>query len=336
VPSDGVDYLPLDSAVAGTLVLSVVAVDALDQASADVEEQAVFLPPLEVAAAAAAEVVGGAVALNVSASVLDGASPFDWTVLPGAPATNGSAGAGTLCGAGTFGWNATYRTEGSLGVTVAVVDADGISAVTNLSVVLAPTLSVAAGVEPAGPGAVTLTMTISGGIGPFAYRWNDSTGDLWNGTEAGAGTLVLRETTDASGPCAFGLLVVDELGYTASSRLRVSVAPAVPIAVANSVLTTAAVILAVVVTAAAAALLLRRRHPVTAPRPPDPIAVLRETIEPSDGVDRGVVELLAEERGIPLEVVRTTLERLKADGTVRAGRGPDGEEVLAWSEPALR
>ncbi len=65
----------------------------------------------------------------------------------------------------------------------------------------------------------------------------------------------------------------------------------------------------------------------------DPVGVLRRIIEPSDGVDRSLVEMLAEEEGVSRTVVGVTLERLRRDGTLRAERGADGEEVLAWSDP---
>lgn len=334
--SDGISYLALTSGAAGTLVLSVVATDALGEASAPLQEEVVFVPSLQSWAAAVAGAADGTIAVNVSASASQGAPPYDWTVVADEPAVNGSADAGTLLSPGGFAWNATYREEGTLGITVIVVDATGVSAVVALRVDLAPRLAVVAEIGPAGPGAVSLRLTVSGGVAPFAYRWNDSAGDVWAGNASGAGTLVLHETTDASGPCSFDVDVVDALGVSASSQVVVnlpggpsepSTDPVAGLALAASVL--------VLVGAAGAFLVVRRRRSEALP-PPDPVAVLREAIEPSDGVDRGLVELLAEERGVPLEVVRATLERLKADGIVRAGRGSDGEEVLAWSGPEGR
>jgi hypothetical protein len=336
VPSDGTAYLPLCSDLAGALVLSVAVVDALGEADAPAEERIAFAPSLDVWAAAAAGVAAGAVALNVSASALEGAPPFDWAVVPGLSAVNGSAEAGTLSASGSFAWNATYRTEGTLGVTVTVVDAAGVSAVVNLTVLLAPRLSISAQVDPDGPGLVTLVLNVSGGVAPFAYRWNDSSGDVWNGSAAGAGTLVLREAPDTSGSCSFSVVLVDALGMSASSQVRANVPARGAGPDPGSGAMTALVVAGLLGMVASAVLLLRRRRPSPTPAPPDPVAVLREAIEPSDGVDRGLVELLAEERGVPLEVVRATLERLKADGTVRAGRGSDGEEVLAWAEPPAR
>lgn len=75
---------------------------------------------------------------------------------------------------------------------------------------------------------------------------------------------------------------------------------------------------------------LWRRIRVTAPGR-DPAEVLRTIIEPCDGVERSVVEMLAEEEGIDRQTVGTTLERLRRTGALRAERGADGEEVLAWS-----
>ena len=334
--SDGLDYLPLNGTEAGTLVLSVLVVDSLGVASTAAAEQVAFCPSLQMAATAAATVVNGTVALNVSGSAFEGAPPFDWTVVPRTPAANGSVEAGTLPAPGAFAWNATYLAEGALAIVVAVVDAEGASAVRNLSVALAPALAVSAEVDPTGPGLVTLTMTVSGGLGPFAYAWNDSAGDAWNGTTAHAGTTVLREATRGSGPCSFDVRVVDALGAIASSQRLVTLPPADALATVSSNATSIAAIVAILVAAAAAVVVLRRRRSPALPSPPDPVAVLREAIEPSDGVDRGLVELLAEERGVPLEVVRATLDRLKADGTVRSGRGNDGEEVLAWSPSADR
>ena len=336
VPSDGTAYLPLSSDTAGALVLSATVVDALGGAGAPAEEQVAFAPCLDAWAAAAAGSAAGAVALNVSASAVEGSPPFDWTVVPSLPAVNASAEAGILPASGSFDWNATYRAEGVVGVTVVVVDAAGGLAVVNLTVLLAMPLAISATVDPDGPGPVTLWVNVAGGVAPFTYRWNDSFGDGGNGSAAVAGTIVLRAAPGASGSCSFTVLVVDALGMSASAQVRTSVPargdgsdPGVGVLPALTV----AALLGMV---AFAVLLFRRRRPSPSPTPQDPVAVLREAIEPSDGVDRGLVELLAEERGVPLEVVRATLERLKADGTVRAGRGSDGEEVLAWAEPPAR
>ncbi len=247
--TDGVDFLPLTSGVAGSLQLSVVVTDALGVVCTAAAGGIAFEPSLGLQANALARPAAGALWLNVSASVVEGSPPLDWTVVPSLPAEGASPSAGLLDGAGAFGWNATYAPTGELRLAIVVVDASGVAATTNL------TVSLALAGDAAG---------IAGASGPAE----------------GAAALVV-----------------------------------------------------VIAAAAAGVVLVRRRRPAASAAPPDPVATLREVIEPSDGVDRGLVETLAEERGVPLELVRSTLERLKADGTVRYGRGADGEEVLAWSRP---
>ena len=61
------------------------------------------------------------------------------------------------------------------------------------------------------------------------------------------------------------------------------------------------------------------------------MVTLRGIIEPAEGAERFTVELLAEEAGIPLAMVRSTIDRLVSEGTVRSESGADGEEVLSWS-----
>ena len=336
VPSDGTAYLLLRPDLAGAFLLSVVGSDALDVATPPIAEVIDVTPALAVWATAGSETVGNEVAVNLNAGAFEGTPPFDWTVVPGAPATNGSTETGFLAGPGSFAWNATYRAEGSLNVAVEVVDSAGGSAEVNLDVLLVPSLSVSAEVDAVGPGFVSLRVSILGGQAPFSYRWNDSAGESWNGSVPVPGTSVLREATQGSGRCSFDLRVVDALGASVTEEFGENLtAPEYRLApdpgAVEALLGTTLVAMV-----AAALFLFRRRRRAVSPAPPDPVAVLRETIEPSDGVDRGLVELLAEERGLSLEVVRATLERLKAEGTVRAGRGSDGEEVLAWVDPPSR
>lgn len=67
----------------------------------------------------------------------------------------------------------------------------------------------------------------------------------------------------------------------------------------------------------------------------DPVAIVREIIEASDGVERSVVVMLAEDEGLTRATAGTTIDRLVREGSVRSARGPDGEEVYAW-EPRAR
>lgn len=334
--ADGTVYLPLACPTAGTLLLSVVVTDSLGVVTAAAEEEVEVVPRLVVSASAVSTPDNASVAVNVSGSAVQGADPLAWAIVPSSGAENGTVLVGTLPQGGPFAWNASYRAEGALEVTAVVVDAAGAVGIVNLSVPLLPELAVTAGAGGPAAGEVRLSLAISGGVPPYAYRWTDSFGDLWNGSVEAPGVTTLVETAGGAGPAAFDVVVTDALGVSASSRVRAVIAAPGPSsnAAEDAALALGGTGIAALVVAA---VLVRFRRPSAPPPPaPDPVEVLRDVIEPSDGVDRGMVELLAEERGVPLEAVRATLERLKADGTVRSGRGSDGEEVLAWSRPYER
>jgi len=336
LPSDGPGLLPLSAPRPGSFDLSVTVVDALGAESLPESLPVAFLPPLALLSAAAEAVTSDhGMRLNVSASAYGGAPPYDWSMVPSLQAENGSAPAGTLVGPGGFGWNGTYRSDGTVGITVVLVDALGGSVTVNLTAAAAPVLAATAVAQAVGSDRVTLELTISGGVGPYVYRWSDDAGDAGNGTTATGGTLTLQEHVDNQGALEFAFSVTDAVGAVATTTANTSfLVPASP-APAASVLPLAAALLGLLGAGAAVVVGLRRRDRLrgrATPSTPDPVAVLREVIEPSDGVDRALVEMLAEERGLGPEVVRETLERLKADGRVRTGRGFDGEEVFAWVE----
>ena len=340
VPADGDTYLALRSTVVGALLLSVTVLDALGARSPPVEDELDVLPTLVAWANLRSASGTSSEALNVSGSVAEGAPPFDWTVVPGSTPLNSTPGSGLLVGPGTFDWNATSRAEGTLRVSVVVVDGDGAVAVLNLTVALVAHVNISAGVDPIAPGLVDLRLTVTGGAPPFSYRWVDGGGEAWNGSLTDDGTAEVREHTAFSGNCSFQVSVVDAWGVSDHSRIDGIIVVPTQAAVAGPVVDDATLwTMGAALAVGALGLsifLLRRRRPGEVPAPPDPVTVLREAIEPSDGVDRGLVEMLAEERGVPLELARATLQRLKAEGAVRSGRGSDGEEVLAWVDSPPR
>jgi hypothetical protein len=72
------------------------------------------------------------------------------------------------------------------------------------------------------------------------------------------------------------------------------------------------------------------RRPPPPVAPPDAVDVLRRIIEPCDGAERAMVELLAEEEGVPWARVRRTIDRLCLAGRIRSDRGEDGIVRLTW------
>lgn len=264
----------------------------------------------------------------------------------------------SLVGAGTGGTEAvasdgiaylplTSPNAGTLVLSVVATDQLGVaSASVQQNVDFVPRLAVEAAIASvvtSGSAEVNVSASAIQGAPPLVWAVVPGTATD-NGSEfAGAlpdgGAFSWNGTYRAGGTLSATVVVVDAVGVFAVVNLTVSLLPsgASGPSVSDGGSDVLFVVLAVLALAAAAFLFRRgARKPAAPTRPPDPVNVLREAIEPSDGVDRGLVELLAEERGVPLEVVRATLERLKVDGTVRAGRGADGEEVLAWSSPYER
>jgi hypothetical protein len=335
VPVDGPALLPLSAAGAGSFELTVVAEDALHQTSRPASAPVTFAPRLQVDAGAVAVDGAHAVRLNVSADAYGGAPPYVWTVVTSPGARNGSSPSGGLSGPGTFGWNGTYRTAGVLAIDVVVVDAAGTAVSTNLSAPSVAPLRASATLRPLGPRTVRLALAVVGGLGPYVYRWDDSLGDFGNGSVPANGSVAFTAGVAGGGPVTFTVTVTDGLGdvAVAVANATSSGGPTPP---PSTFLPEVVAVVGVLGAGAAGAVALRRRErsrSLAAAPPLDPVTVLREVIEPSDGVDRAMVEMLAEERGLEPPVVRATLERLKEDGTVRAGRGFDGEEVLAWVGP---
>jgi hypothetical protein len=133
-------------------------------------------------------------------------------------------------------------------------------------------------------------------------------------------------------------LVTDQLGETVESY-HILVLSGTLESTTNSTAATSTnlagplAILVLTVAAPVGLILWRRRvrkKPAVTPGP-DPAATLRRIIEPAEGAERFTVELLAEEAGIPLAVVRSTIDRLVSEGRIRSESGADGEEVLSWS-----
>lgn len=333
LPSDGEYFLTVRVSSPGADELSVGIRDALGAVAGSLTESVTFSPALEVLASTSTTVGPSALGANMTGAVGAGVAPFDWAVVPATLGLNGSSEAGSLPSVGPFSWNDSYLAEATLVVRVVVLDGGDAIVWANRTIDWAAALTVGVTVEPGSSGSVTLEIEITGGIPPFFYSLNDSVGDVWNGSVTAPGALLLTEPLTASGTVRFGFEATDRFGITAGTGWNVSVT-APPSGFGGEWTEISAVGLGIAVASTAGATVLLRRRRRRTPDDstmPDPVRTLRTILEPADGADRAVVELMAEEQGVPLEVVRATIDRLMAGGSIRADRGFDGEEVLSWT-----
>jgi hypothetical protein len=364
--SDGDGVIPVTFVTAGDFEVGVRAYDAVGSAAANETTAMRVDPPLESNATGASTLLLYGASVEVNAGVLSGCPPFTWWVVPGLLPSNDSTDSGDLGTVGQFAWDGTYSLEGNLTVMVGVADGCGVTWQTMLGIDLVPPLSANATVT-AGPTApvetLAVTVSIRGGLPPFRLYVNATDGEFWNRTLLSDGTTRWLFPTVGNGSLQVAVSISDFLGATTEVELPVLLVPLSnptlppppvnasppPTAPNPSTNSTASlptlsgwilVALAFSLAAAATVLLLgRRRKGRTDPRDapgPDPVATLKKIIEPADGAERFTVELMAEEAGIPLAEVRSTIDRLIGEKTIHSESGADGEEVLSWSSEVGR
>jgi hypothetical protein len=363
VDSDGGGVLALPLGAAGTYTVGVRASDALGSIETNSTGEVRVESPLAANASGARSLAPYGAVVQVAGEVLAGCPPFLWWVVPNLASANASASNGTLPNVGVFAWSGWYAREGNLSVIVGVADGCGETSQVGVCVPLVPPLSVEATAAP-GPTSpnetLAVNVSIQGGQPPFQLGVNASDNESWNRTVLSDGTYRWLLRTDGNGSVAVTVSVADLLGRSTESNLTVDLIrpsaqgspaptpPPPPSVVSgpygNSTSQPASDttwLLAVFIPAGGAAtfVFLWRRHSRKTPRGvagPDPEATLKHIIEPAEGAERFTVELLAEEAGIPLAIVRSTIDRLVSEGTVRSESGADGEEVLSWSSDAGR
>ncbi len=363
VDSDGGGVFAVPLGAAGEYTVGVRASDALGNIDTNSTPVVRVESPLVANASGARSFASYGAAADVAGEVLAGCPPFFWWVVPDLTSANASAANGTLPNVGVFAWSGWYAREGNLSVVVGVTDGCGGTSQVAVYVPLVPPLSVEATVAP-GPTSsnetLAVNVSIRGGQPPFQVGVNASGNESWNRTVLSDGAYRWLLPTGGNGSVRVTVSVTDLLGLSTAFNLTVDlVRPSVqsspdptpsppPSAISgpygNSSTQSASDptwLLAVFIPIGGSAtlVLLWRRHsrkaPIEAPGP-DPEATLKQIIEPAEGAERFTVELLAEEAGIPLAVVRSTIDRLVSEGTVRSESGADGEEVLSWSSDAGR
>ncbi len=342
VPTDGEFLLPLVPAGPGSLEVEARVVDSDGVSSSTTTTGLTVEPAMNVTTETSATVGPDNVTVGVEASVTGGAPPFLWVVTPDADPIDAVPEAGQLGSVGSIDWQGSYVEEGNVSGGLVVVDADGAWSSAPFDVPTVPALGGRGEVVSDGgaqPGGFELALDLTGGLPPFRVNVTASPGTRWNLTDLSDGIATWSLVAPAGGVVSISVRVTDALGASWNATRIVPIVPPTSVASGGASGGTGTPLEVAVVAGVVALsvggtwgyLVLRRRRR-TAPGPSvDAVAVLRDIIEPADGVDRSMVELLADEAGVPIEEAHATIDRLIADGTLRSQKDPDGGEILAWS-----
>ena len=339
IATDGVVVVPLQWTRAGAFTVVAEVIDADGLAAWNVSNNIRVDPALNVSSSASHTLNASGATLAISGTVMTGAPPFFWDVVSESAPFNQSAHGGVLSSVGTFDWWGVFRSQADTTVYVVVTDGSGgVYSGSSVLQTLSPLegrLAVAADGTPP-PGNFELSLSVAGGLAPYWLEVNGSEGQEWNRTLGSAcnGTWFFPAAVDGS--LGLQIVLVDASGSALHWNVTVVVTPVSPSATgppSDSYATGAAVVAALAFCALSVVLYLRRRTSSRErPKVPDPVPVLRRIIEPADGADRATVELLAEEEGVPIELARSTIDRLIHEGVLRREAASDGEEVISWSD----
>jgi len=356
--ADGPCATPFAAPAPGVAYLTVALSDATGAAPPPVPAVLELAAPPNVTGTISNATGPTAEALSLAGQVVGGAPPYDLAVLPSVSVANQSADAWAAGPDPTFVWNASTGAEGAGSLRLVAVDGAGELVQRLVPLPLVPALQVGASLRQVAPPSgnvspVTVSLALRGGLPPFDVALAASTGVWLNGTVAGDGNTtwnlsapandLLRCTIsveDALGAeqILVGELLISSQGGSAPPSGPNGTAPGVSVSPAGTAEELGALVGVVAAGAGAVVLYLlrRRRRPAAPSVSPDPGAVLRELIAPADGAERGTIELLAEEAGVPMATVSETIDRMIADGRLRSERTSDGEQLLTWSGEADR
>lgn len=295
----------------------------------------------------------GEVGLPIGLSALEtgGAPPVNWTLLPSLPVQNGTAPVGVLSGPGVVHWSGAFLSSGNATVLMVAVDAAGSTAIANLTLAIAPGLTASVRANQTGSwagGALALAGSIEGGVPPYSAAFDLSDLENHHANRSSPGTVEWSAMPIYPGYLQVRFEVSDSAGRSTVVSATVFVAPnppapnppAGPSTAASSPSSTAGWlvgggVLASMLAAAVVPRIWRRRraHPGSSAESVAMVAV-RRILQSSDGLERPTLEFLAEEEGVAPASVPIAVDRWRRAGRVRGEPGPDGEELLFWTEAA--
>jgi len=335
-PSDGSFLVPWIPDRSGVAPLTAAVVDSLGAMATSVPERAIVDSPPQLSVHANVTVTTSSSTVLLNGTVHGGWSPLVWWVVSTILPANGSPPMGRSS-TGSFDWDGTFGPEGVTTVSVLVLDS-ALSLVIEPAEIALPQSPMLQLLLPVGtvgqPPHPVLWVDLSSGVPPFDLWVNASGTNLWNGSEPTAGNFTVSLPTGLSGIAELDVAVTDARGYRAEANVTgVFPASAVGGGTRSSGSDAAPWVLGTLLGALALTYCIARiRHRDRAPASPllDPVQVLESLLLPADGADRLTIEMMAEEQGIPLESVRTTIDRLIQEGRIRSEVDAGGGEVLAW------
>jgi hypothetical protein len=310
-------------------------------------------PPLELSVAANRSMVVGGVLETLQVAIAGGVGPFCWSVAPGEAAGSASPLEGVAGGDGTLVWSGLFQSVGNISFSIFLLDNASLSVSDLVEIAAVPPLVASLWVqvenETSDP-ELNATVALGGGLPPFHVALQISGSPWISSWLPSDGRFSWIDHANRTGAVAVGLQLSDAAQETLWENQSVvlpsnsTAAPSPPPTIStpvsateNEVWSTPLEILCAVAVGAVALLGLRayfsrtRRDPLTPPTPAvDASEVLRRLVTAGDGIERGSLELLAEDAGLSLSQVRATIDRLVQDGVLRTELGLDGEELLTW------
>jgi hypothetical protein len=333
---DGSFLVPWTPDRAGVIPLTASVVDSLGAVATTLPERATVESAPQLSLHANVTVSAPSTTVLLNATVRGGSYPLVWWVVPTIPPTNGSPPVGRST-TGSFGWVGTFEQEGVTTVSVQVLDSALSSVIepAEVALPLLPNLQAILPLIPVSPlPRPILLVNLSSGVPPFESWVNTSQTNLWNGTWPTSGDFVVALPAGLAGRTELGITVTDARGYRAEANVTgLFPAPVVGRVSSASWNNATLGVLGILVGALTLTYLIARmRRRDRAPDPPvlDPERVVENLLLPADGADRFTIEMMAEEQGIALELVRSTIDRLIQEGRIRTEAEPGGGEVLAW------
>jgi hypothetical protein len=334
--SDGSFLVPWRPLVAGAVLLAGTITDALGAVGTAPWARAIVSPTPRLTLGANESVSTRSTRVIVQGGLQGGAGPVRWSLTSSLSPFNGTVPYGENA-TGGLAWTAYFAEEGLTNLTVGVLDAALTYLTASLPVGLPPapvlsSLHLEATPMPGAPAVLWVNWT--GGVPPYELWVNSTAGMEWNGSAPTAGTVSIPLPNEPAGNVTLSVAVADARGYGASGNLTEFFAarPAsgtIRVAESNPVPWAIGALLGAIALAFAVGRRWRRERAPSVPAP-DAARVLEELLRPAEGADRLTIEMMAEEEGVPLETVQSTIDRLVREGRIRSESEPGGGEVLAW------